>query len=598
MNARLSLILLFLSVIPLSASPLIQNPGGRDVTSLNGTWKIIVDPYETGYFDYRHQESAWGYGQDAKPKNKQELLEYDFDRSPSLQVPGDWNSQREDLKYYEGTLWYRKAFEATPKAGKRYFLRFDAANYEAKVWLNGAKLGDHRGGFTPFEFEVSGILKTGRNSVVVKVDNRRHEEAVPTVNTDWWNYGGLTRDVTLIETEATFIRDYAVTLGKDAGTVEAWALLDGPAASGMPVSLKVDGWRAEGRADQTGLVRLLMNADPARWTPEDPRLIDVTLAAGGTSGIHDRIGFRKIETKGVDILLNGKPVFLRGICLHEEPISEKGGRIQNAVQDRELLALAKDLGCNFVRLAHYPHNEAMLREADRLGLMVWAEVPVYWTIQWENAATFENAKSQLEAMIQRDKNRASVVIWSVGNETPRGDARLKFMNGLVDAARSLDTTRLISAALEQSGDLERRVDDPLGHKLDVLGLNEYVGWYDGAPDKCRRVSYSSALEKPLIISEFGGDAKQGLHGPKEERWNEEYQAWIYEEQLPMLDKISNLRGMTPWILKDFRSPRRPLPGIQDGWNRKGLVSNLGKKKKAFAVLKKYYEAKAKTTPSR
>ncbi len=128
-------------------------------------------------------------------------------------------------------------------------------------------------------------------------------------------------------------------------------------------------------------------------------------------------------------------------------------------------------------------------------------------------------------------------------------------------------------------------------------MNEYIGWYEQSPDKCRDTTFGTAWDKPLVMSEFGGDAKQGLHGPKEERWNEEYQEWIYQEQLAMLDRIPNLRGLTPWILKDFRSPRRPLPGIQDGWNRKGLVSNTGLKKKAFEVLKKYYEKKAEITPA-
>lgn len=567
----------------------IQNSAGRQVKNLDGAWSFLVDPYESGYYDYRHNVSPWGYGLDAKPKNKQELIEYDFDRCEKLKVPGDWNSQREDLKYYEGTLWYRRIFTAKLVPGKRQFLRFDAANYQAVVWLNGKSIGSHEGGFTPFEFEVTGQLKEGNNSLVVKVDNKRAAEYVPTLQTDWWNYGGLTRSVWLIETATTFVRDYALSLSADGKGLDGWAQFDGPEAKGAVVNVEVPELKAksQAKADSKGLSRFHMDAKPQLWSPENPKLYDATLNAGSEM-IHDQIGFRSVAVRGQDILLNGKSIFLKGISMHEETFGPKGGRAHSAEQDRALLQTAKELGCNFVRLAHYPHNEAMLREADRLGLLVWAEVPVYWHIAWENPATYANAEAQLESMIRRDHNRACVIIWSVGNEMPSSAARLKFMRNLTRKVRSLDPSRLISAALEQHGDTTRHVEDPLGKYLDVLGLNEYVGWYDGAPDKCRLMTYTSAYDKPLIISEFGGDAKAGLHGPKEERWNEEYQAWIYREQLAMLRKIPNLRGLTPWILKDFRCPRRWLPGVQDGWNRKGLVDETGKKKLAFKVLQDVY----------
>ena len=132
-----------------------------------------------------------------------------------------------------------------------------------------------------------------------------------------------------------------------------------------------------------------------------------------------------MKRRGTDILLNGRPIFLRGICIHEEaPL--RGGRAYSREDALTLLGWAKELGANFVRLAHYPHNEFMVREADRMGIMVWSEIPVYWTIQWENPATLENARNQLKEMIARDKNRAAVVIWSVANETPLSDARFRF----------------------------------------------------------------------------------------------------------------------------------------------------------------------------
>jgi len=330
------------------------------------------------------------------------------------------------------------------------------------------------------------------------------------------------------------------------------------------------------------------NANLTLWSPENPKLYDVMIEAE-TDQVRDQIGFRSIETKGTDILLNGRPIFLRGVCIHEEaPV--RGGRAYSQEDARKVLGWAKELGANFVRLAHYPHNEFMIREADRMGIMVWSEIPVYWTILWENPATLDNARNQLTEMITRDKNRAAVVIWSVANETPLNDARLSFLRKLVEHARSLDPTRLMSAAMERhyADPRTQLIDDPLGEYLDVLGCNEYVGWYDGLPEKADGLEWKSKYQKPLVMSEFGGDALYGHHGGASERWTEEYQENLYHHQLGMLKRIPFLRGTAPWILTDFRSPRRPLPKIQDYWNRKGLISSSGEKKKAFYVMQQYY----------
>jgi beta-glucuronidase len=232
-----------------------------------------------------------------------------------------------------------------------------------------------------------------------------------------------------------------------------------------------------------------------------------------------------------------------------------------------------------------------------MGIMVWEEIPVYWTIDWENKETYANAENQLREVITRDKNRASVIIWSVANETPNSEARVEFLTNLVNTARELDPTRLISAALEVSNynnnPFNKTINDPFAEKVDVLSFNEYIGWYDGLPDKCSKIEWHINQNKPVIISEFGGGAKAGFHADSLTRWSEEYQKYLYIETLKMLEKIDQLSGMTPWILTDFRSPRRPLHGIQDGWNRKGLISSEGNKKEAFYVLQKYYEQKKK-----
>lgn len=579
----------------------------HDGLSLNGEWKSIIDPYETGFYDYRWEQRDLGknpsrseaFFLDVKPADPGERVEYDFDTSPVLNVPGDWNTQRPELLYYEGSVWYRKKFDfAGAAAGQRAFIRFGAVNYRADVYLNGKKLGTHVGGFTPFTFEVTELLKPGANSLVLKVDNKRAKDAVPTLNTDWWNYGGITREVKIVTVPARYIADHRLSLDSETTrAISGWVQIAG-AGEGESVELSIPelGEKLSAQTDANGRARF--HFTPAKlqlWSPETPKLYEVRVASGGDA-VTDRIGFRTVRTQGKQILLNGKPVFLRGICIHEEFPLNGGGRVNSADKARQLLLWAKELNCNFVRLAHYPHNEAMTRLADQLGILVWSEVPVYWTIDWENAATYENAQNQLTDNIQRDANRASIIIWSLANETPVSEARTKFLSHLAERARSLDRTRLLSAAMEKHskpGDPNVSiVQDPLADIVDIVAFNQYIGWYDGLPEKCARVSWQIPYNKPVFISEFGGDARQGLHGSADQRWTEEFQEDLYRQTLPMLDKIDGLSGFTPWILVDFRSPRRVLPGIQDGFNRKGLISSEGVKKKAFFVLRDYYEKRA------
>jgi beta-glucuronidase len=582
------------------------NVYARPGLNLNGTWHTIVDPYETGYYDYRHEpydaspNPRAGYFLDRHAASKSDLVEYNFDTSPTLRVPGDWNSQDEKLFYYEGTVWYRRLFDYHPTdASHRLFVYFGAANYQADVYLNGKKLGHHVGGFTPFSYEITGQLKETGNSLVVRVDNSRHADAVPTVNTDWWNYGGLTRDVLLVETPATFIRNYEVQLKKGSRDVlVARVQLDGPQKQQhITVTLPEAQLTAQADTDANGTATWEIPAASLQlWSPTHPHLYATNLACA-TDAISDKIGFRTIEVRGTDILLNGQPIFLRGVCLHEEnPL--RGGRAYSVEDARQLLGWAKELGCNFLRLAHYPHSENMARVADEMGLMLWEEIPVYWTIQWENPATLANAQAQLTELITRDASRASVIVWSVANETPVSEPRTRFLRTLVDTARSLDDTRLVSCAMEvridPKDDSHRIVDDPFGAYTDLLSFNEYVGWYVGLPDALPKLHWTLAYDKPVVISEFGGDALQGFHGDRLTRFSEEFQEDLYRQTLAMLQKIPQWRGTTPWILCDFRSPRRPLPYFQDGWNRKGLIGENGTKKKAFYVLKSFYDEKAAT----
>jgi beta-glucuronidase len=555
----------------------IQNVPGRRTRSLAGRWHVIVDPYRAGA-QLLGIPNPRGFHRNLSPRDDPRI-EYDFSRSPTLAVPGDWNSQDAELLLYEGALWYQREFDARPEPGRRTFLHVGAANYEAAVWVNGEAVGGHVGGFTPFDLEITAALRAGANVVVVCVDATRRRDGVPALDTDWWNYGGLTREVCLVEVPDSFLCDYRVDLDGIEVQVD-------PPAPGRRVRATLGEHDVELTTGPDGVARALLPFDPERWSPAHPRLYDVTLACSGEV-VRDRIGFRRIETRGHDILLNGEPVFLRGISVHEEaPL--RGGRAHGPADARLLLRWAQELGCNFVRLSHYPHDEHMARVADELGLLVWEEIPVYWEIAWTSPAALACATAQLRELILRDRNRASVVFWSLANETLPRPERLEFLRSLAETARSLDGTRLLTTALLTLPSRERRmrIDDALGELVDVLAVNEYFGWYYGEPEG---VVWETAFEKPLVMSELGADALAGHHGPADERYTEEFQARFYERQIAMLETIPFLRGLSPWILQDFRSPRRVLPGIQDRYNRKGLVSERGQRKLAFEVLRAYYE---------
>ena len=579
--------------------PLIQNVQAYESCSLNGDWNYIVDVQEEGYYDYRMNPMRNGFFINAKPQKPEDLIEYDFDKSPTMKIPSDWNTQDEKLFFYEGTVWFKNSFQAVPMTECRTLLYFGAVNYDCHVWVNGKKAGHHVGGFTPFNYDISDLLKKGENTVIVKVDNKRHAEDVPTQIFDWWNYGGITRDVKLVKVPMNYLENYDLQLKKAANKAKVRELAFSAKMNAKEAGHQVEVYIPELKlkqqftTDAEGKVSGILKVAAKKlqlWCPENPKRYDVqlTLDAGMVA---DSIGFRTIETRGKQILLNGKPIFLKGISIHNE--KPNGGGRANSVEDAHtLLSWAQELGCNFVRLAHYPHHEEMVREAERMGILVWSEIPVYWTIAWTNPNTFANAKQQLTDMIARDHNRANVIIWSIANETPHSAERDKFLGGLAKYARTLDNTRLISMAMEVTGasNYVNRLNDNMNEYVDVVSFNQYIGWYRDVND-APKMKWVIPYDKPVIISEFGGGARYGYHGAKNQRWTEEFQENLYKENTAMLDKIEGLAGTTPWILKDFRSPRRVLPGVQDYYNRKGLVSDKGEKKLAFYVLKKWYETK-------
>ncbi|GJM64112.1 glycoside hydrolase family 2 TIM barrel-domain containing protein [Persicobacter diffluens] len=604
-NTLLAIIgMLALVNVGFAQSPLIQNVYNREALSLNGDWNYIVDPYENGYYDYRRipfdkyfnpaNPGSGAYFANVKPAHKTDRVEYDFDLADKIKVPGSWSVEKEPLHWYEGTVWYQKDFIFEPTAGEKSILHFGAVNYEAEVYVNGIKVGTHVGGFTPFNFDVTEQLKAGDNFVVVKVDNTRKKDAVPTINTDWWNHGGITREVKLIQVPEVFVADYSIQLSKTQNNLIEGSVQLSEKAAGQSVHIAIPELKinkelttnAEGKAEFAIKAKKI-----TKWHVDKPYLYDVNLSAG-QDVVSDRIGFRTIEVQGSDILLNGEKLYLRGICMHEENPIE--GRRNYSLEDaRMMFQWSKDLNANFVRLAHYPHNENMPRLADELGILLWEEIPVYWTIDWTNEETLANAKGQLTEMVQRDRNRASVIIWSMANETPVSEERNQFLKALVETTRSLDNSRLISAAMEVHGEEDgtKMISDPFGEYVDIMSFNQYHGWYGGDIEDFPNLKWAVKYNKPVVVSEWGAGAKYGYRADDQTIWSEDYQAYFYQKTLEGINNIPNLAGFTPWILADFRSPRRPLANIQDMWNRKGLISEGGFKKQAFFVLKDYYDQK-------
>jgi beta-glucuronidase len=581
----------FVSVIShAQQASLLVDIDHRPQTSLDGAWHYIVDPLRQGWGSDPDHASLRGFAQNAHYVPGGPLVQYDFSRSVTLNVPGDWNTQKDGLLYYEGLLWYQRNFIVHPHLNTHLFLHFGAANYRASIFVDGQFVCDHEGGFTPFDCEITDVAHDGSNFVVVAVDNSRAADRVPALRFDWWNYGGLTRPVSLVEVPSIYIDDYSLQLRRGTSNqLDGYVHVVG-ANAGTRVTLRISGMNYEQSAitDANGRAPFSFSAPGLElWSPEHPHLYTIKLTAGADQ-LTDDIGFRTVEVRGDQILLNGRPIFLRGVTYPDEA-PYRDGRSWSEQDAQTLLGWAHELHCNFVRMAHYPHTENEYRLADKLGILVWSEIPVYWDNAWTDPHALDVAKNQLWETIRRDMNHPSVILWSMSNETPESPARDAFIHQLVIAARAQDPTRLITSAISTHFHGTTAVlDDPLGQDLDVLGYNEYLGWYRATPAKVPSYTWQDPMGKPVIMSEFGTGAVAGMHGSGTEKFTEEYQAIVYRQQFMMLDKIPFLRGMTPWVLMDFRSPMRQLPGIQDGYNRKGLVSNHGQKKEAFSILKDYY----------
>lgn len=586
---RILIWIAFMTVVTAASAkqpPFMSNVYGRDYQLLNGKWNAIVDLYDQGV--------RMEIYKNRKAIRNEEFYEYSFEGGLRLNVPGDWNSQYSELKYYEGTVWYARHFDAARSDTRRQFLHFGAVSYRCNVYLNGDRIGSHEGGFTPFQIEVTDLLKDGDNFLVVEADNRRTVDAIPALAFDWWNYGGITRDVMLISTPELFVNDYFVRLDKHLpDLIHAEVTLSDKLETDVTIEIPELKVRKMVRTDSDGKARASFKVKKLlRWAPGSPKLYQVKVSCADDT-VCEEIGFRNIEVKGTSILVNGKPTFMRCISFHEE-IPQRKGRAFSQADAEMLLSEAEALGVNMIRLAHYPQNEYTVRLAERKGILLWQEIPVWQAIDFSDRQTKEKAGRMLADMIWRDRNRCAVGFWGVANETKTSEPRNAFLSYLLETGKALDTTRLYTAAFDlvyyEPKTRHFEMHDDFTDKLDVVAVNKYMGWYHPWPVDPSEAVWDVCPTKPLIISEFGGEALYGQSGDEDvtSSWSEEYQARLYRDNLEMFRHIPNLAGVSPWILFDFRSPYRFHPTNQEDWNRKGLVSDQGYRKKAWYLMHDYY----------
>ncbi len=579
--------------------------------SLNGLWDFI---FELDPKYHRSAEPAYAGG-DWGRKHWQKVT-----------VPGVWNKYAEKLDLFEGVCWFCREFtvDSLPEKAEA-LLRFGAVNYYCRVFLNARLVGEHEGGYTEFTLDVSKDLKEGKNFLAVEVDNRASITKLPAVF-GYFNYGGIHRDVSLEIHPEAHLKEVFVDgrpEGDSAGTLRVRGIIK-KAVPELKVSVTCQGVTGElkltSERQKFDLRLKIPRITP--WTPETPVCYPVKIKLENNSRVFDELsletGFRRIVMRDGKILLNGKPVFLKGICyLYDSPAY---GLVMKPEQYLEDIALLKESGVNTIR-SHFPFTHEFYLACDRAGIMVWVETPVYCLHPKTEArhTIFSNpdinrlARSMVREMVLSGRNHPSIIIYSTGNECNVENAEAKtFFAGICREIRQLDDTRLLSYA-----SLYCNVG-PLAEMVDILGINEYWGWYDKIyggkglePEqeaKQKRVraklepinlkilddklnELKRKYKKPMLLTEFGADSLPGYFSSSRNLWSEEYHADLLKETLAITAKHPEICGVFPFCFNDYRDPSKYVNNYWDYMNYKGLVSYQRRPKKAFYVLKTTYRQK-------
>lgn len=587
-------------------------------TSLNGTWKFNPDPYQ------RCRQQRWWL---REGDNSGFFPCFNLEGLWDTTVPSTWKKEFEELKWYDGHANYVKEFtlDAVPE-DQEAFLCFDGVTYRAEMYVNGEELAPHEWGYSPFQRKVTGLLKPGVNRLFVLVDNLMREDRVPGIRCDWNNDGGITGGVKLIFVPKLYVENFRTEtrLEGDEVVIGVTVSAAGGGEGGLPVTFSISELRKE--VDLvvpnvgTACAELrIPRAEIDLWCPENPKLY-VTRLQTPHEVLEDEIGYREINTRGAEILLNGEPIRLYGVAVHSE--FPETGRTATEEGIALMLEKARELGCNFLRCAHYPYADIFARAMDRAGMLWWEEVPVYWLPKVHEEPQRSQALGMLEEMIRRDWNRASLIFWSVSNECAGDGSEAGSNRDLsggnypywVDACalvRKLDPSRLISSAdaghrktttngwSPDAGDaFDTQIkgqDWHPGHPdafydlLDVLGANLYVqnpGDNPTATDKF--VEMLRKFNKPLMITEFGSMSAtdEALDGHAEsDLGHPSRHATILREAYEAMGKHPEIVGYIPWALMDVRVPMHwRWYNRGSGTFAYGLLDNQYRKKAVFEVV--------------
>ncbi|WP_240475315.1 glycoside hydrolase family 2 protein [Flavobacterium reichenbachii] len=548
-----------------------------------------------------------------------------------INLPHSWNSEdATDLNpgYRRDASWYQKKLsiaKINPK--QQYFLYFEGSNITTKVYVNGREAGTHIGGYTGFTIDITNLIKEGSNDIFVRVDNSYDIEIIPSQKSDFFIYGGITRDVWLLTKYKNHIANLKITTpqvsAKKASLNILASVINIDNVKDLSLNVTLKNPKGKKIAEKTVAVSgktvdiTFENIqNPVLWDTENPNLYTVTTILSEKNQIKDSInekaGFRWFEFKDHGpFYLNGKRLLLRGTHRHEEQAGV-GAAMSNA-QHRADMELIKNMGANFVRLAHYPQDPEIYKACDELGLLVWDELP--WCRGGIGDELWKtNTKNMLEEMITQNYNHPSIIIWSLGNEMnwlpdfPDGDNTEKtnvFLTELNDIAHKLDPTRKTAIRKYYEG----------SHIVDVFSPSIWSGWYSGSYK-----SYQKAIDvykkeyKHFIHAEYGGDSHVGRHSENpvtgegvikaegwEEAivqtkvaniaqigdWSENYIVDLFDWHLHVSENDPAFVGNIQWAFKDFATPLRPEDDIPY-MNQKGLADRNGNPKDAFYVFKSYW----------
>ena len=541
-----------------------------------------------------------------------------------ITVPYAWNATDMSPASMRGTIgWYRKDFRVprTPK-GNSWIVRFESVNYRALVYLNGHLIGRHETGYIPFELDLSRYLKRGKNTLVVRADNRRNLETVPPLkitstgnpSAGWWNYGGILREVYLRRVGSVDMQNFLarplLPCRACAASVLLQATLRNMTSKKQKVTVRASVGSARGRFSSVVLpphgVREVATKvgirNPRLWEPGSPNLYQVSAAAlvrgRSSAGWSAQVGIRSIRVNGSGrVLLNGLPVTLRGASFHEEDVTV--GAALTPQMRAQIWQTLTGLDATFTR-AHYPVHPWFLEQADRDGILVWEQVPMYQTPNSITAKARVRAKGlrYLADMVARDQNHPSVLTWSVGNEMPTrvGSGQQRYIRDAASLLHRIDPTRL--RALDYAG-YPSALPSSTYHVLDALGVNCYFGWYPGPGGQIDdRAELSPFLDqvhryyptKALFVTEFGAEANRD--GPFDEKGTYSFQRQLVEDHLAVYDSKPFVNGALVWALRDFRvrpewdggnpKPMSPL-------NQKGIADEFSKPKPAYAAVKRMFD---------